>query len=65
MENKKFRELIKKIYPIIEFEFTVTNTPQQNSKIEKLIALIQSRVKIMCDTSGITGEFKKNYRLKP
>ena len=39
-ENKKFRESVEKIYSIIEFEFTVTDTSQQNSKMERMIVLI-------------------------
>ena len=39
-ENKKFRELVEKIYPTIEFEFTAIDTPQQNGKMEKGIVLI-------------------------
>ena len=58
-ENKKFRELMNKIYSTIEFEFTVTDTPQQNGKIKKIIALIWSRVRVMFDRSGINGELKK------
>ena len=57
-ENRKFKQLIEQTHPIIQFEFTVTYTPQQNDKIEKIIILIWSRVRAMFDRASITGALK-------
>ena len=59
-ENKSFeKEIIEKKLKII-FEYTASNTPQQNGRVERKFATIYGRVRSMLTAAGIEGELRKS-----
>ena len=52
-ENMKFKEVCEEKYPEIKFELTAKDMPQQNGKVERVIATIWDRLRSMMDDAGI------------
>ena len=59
-ENKSLeKEIIDKGMDIC-FEYTSTNTPQQNGRVERKFATIYGRVRAMLTGAGVEGELRKS-----
>ena len=57
-ENVAMQDMVKCKCPGIVFEFTLSNTPQQNEKVERGMATIWNRVRATFDAAGIKGELR-------
>ena len=58
-ENKTLEKEIINEGMNIRFEYTATNTPQQNGRVERKFATIYGRVRSMLTGAGIEGELRK------
>ena len=58
-ENKRMAELTKRKCPEIKKECTSNDMPQQNGKVERLIATMWNRVRTMLDGAGSRGKKKR------
>ena len=59
-ENKTLEKEIIDRGMNIRFEYTATNTPQQNGRVERKFATIYGRVRSMLTGAGIEGELRKS-----
>ena len=59
-ENKSFEKEIIEKGMNIRFEYTATNTPQQNGRVERKFATIYGRVRSMLTGAGIEGALRKS-----
>ena len=60
-ENRKFAQICKKINPNIIYQFSAKDTPQQNGKVEAIIAATWNQVRALIDAV----ELPKQQRKKP
>ena len=58
-ENHKAREELEKAGFGVEFEFTASNTPQQNGKVERKFATLYGRVRSMLNGADVPEEMRK------
>ena len=56
---KRMAELIERKCPNIKMEHTSNNPPQQNGKVERLMAMMWNRVRAMLDGTGLRGRKRK------
>ena len=58
-ENTKLQQVVKKKYPNIIFEFTASNTPKQNGRIESEIALTWNQTRTLLDRVDLPKQIVK------
>ena len=63
-ENKTLEQELKKwenrdLFPNIEFEYTASNTPQQNAKVERKFPTLYGRMRAMMFNAGLTKAMRE------
>ena len=59
-ENKKLGKILKLKTPELNLEFTARNTPQQNGRLERNIAIIWGLTRCLMDGAGLSKHLRGN-----
>ena len=62
-ENKSLEKEIIEKGMNMRFEYTATNTPQQNGRVERKFATNYGRIRLMLPGAGIEGALRKSLTM--